>query len=682
MSDKKRIAMVTVDHLVNGPLSEQLKDVFGDEVEVVSIYLNDCDFIDVKDLDLIVCSSKVIEKDVQDKINGEVPIVSVRRTINLNNLSEVISLDSGKKVLLASNHLYSANETIKLLKGLGIDHIQFIPFYPGCNESILDIAVTPGGKHIVPRGVKRVIDIGVRIIDISSIIEIFLKLNLPTENLPILSAKYTKEMIRLNKFNSESNKMLKAMFEVTNDGIAALDVSGNIFFCNQKFVDFLGYKDNQLVSRNIVEIIKDKDIIDIILDSHHRNNEIVEINNRELMLNKTLLFQGDYLKGHVIGLQEVVHIRNLEKEVRKKLVSKGFIAKYNFSDLIGDSSELLKKIKISNKIAKTDLTVLIQGEDGTGKEIFANAIHNASKRKMEPFVAVNMGALSENLVESELFGYEEGSFTGAVKGGKPGFFEQAHKGTIFIDEIGDTSPKIQMSLLRVLQEKKIMRVGGTKIIPIDVRVIAATNKDLFDLVLKGKFRKDLYYRLKVLHFKVPTLEQRREDIPLLAEYFFKKLKSDKCLSEGVINIFKNYSWPGNIRELENLIYYLDNIVESKVVIVEDLPEDLARQTIEHNKVDKSVLEKSTIEILSTDKIDEYIEILSILENANNLNIRIGRNRITQILKTKGLKLTSEQVRVKLKQLEKIGLVDIGATKQGTIINEQGKIFLDEQKHKN
>lgn len=680
MGDKKRIAMVTVDHLVNKPLSEQLKDVFRDEVEVVPIYLDDCDFIDVKNLDLIVCSSKVIEKDVRARINGDIPIVSVRRTINLNNLSEVISLDSGKKVLLVSNHLVSANETIKLLKELGIDHVHFIPYYPGCNEKILDTAVTPGGKHIVPRGVKRVIDIGVRIIDISSIIEIFLKLNLSTENLPILSAKYTKEMIRLNKFNSESNKMLKAMFEVTNDGIAALDVSGNIFFCNQKFANLLGYKDNQLVSKNIVEIIKDKNIIDIILDSNYKNNEIVDINNKELMLNKTLLYQGNYLKGHVIGLQEVVHIQNLEKEVRKKLVSKGFIAKYNFSDLIGKSSELLKIINISKKIAKTDLTVLIQGEDGTGKEIFANAIHNASKRKNEPFVAVNMGALSENLVESELFGYEEGSFTGAVKGGKPGFFEQAHKGTIFIDEIGDTSPKIQMSLLRVLQEKKIIRVGGTKVIPIDVRVIAATNKDLFDLVMKGKFRKDLYYRLKVLHFKVPTLKQRKEDIPLLAQYFFRKLNSDKYLSEEVIEVFKNYSWPGNIRELENLIYYLDNIVDSNEVTVEDLPEDLRVQAAVIEKEKSPVLPESVLEILGVEKIDEYIEILKVLEKANYLSIKIGRNRIAQILRTKGLKLTSEQIRIKLKQLEKIGLVDIGTTKQGTTINEQGKIFLKKYKY--
>ena len=673
----KRIAVVSVDHLVNSTMSTQLKDVFEDYVEIFSILLDSCDSIDVTDLDLIVCSSSVIIDSVRAKTNGEIPIVSAKRTINYKNLSELISLDNGEKVLLVSNHLSSAIETINLLKEFGIDHVQFVPYYPGCNEEILDIAVTPGGKHIIPPGVKRVIDIGVKIIDISSIVEIFLKLDLPTDNIPILSAKNSKEMIRLSKFNIESNKMLKAMFEVTNDGIAALDVSGNIFFYNQRFVDFLGYKDSQMMLVNITEVIKDKKLIDYILDSHEIKHEIFEINNKELMMNKVLLYQGDYLKGHVIGLQEVDHIQNLEKEVRKKLVKKGYYAKYNFKDLIGNSDELKNKIRISKKIADSDLTVLIQGEDGTGKEIFANAIHNASKRKMEPFVAVNIASLSENLVESELFGYEEGSFTGASKGGKTGFFEQAHKGTILIDEIGDVSPKIQMSLLRVLQEKNIMRVGGSRIIPIDVRVIAATNKDLYNLVLKGEFRKDLYYRLNVLHFIVPTLKERIGDIPLLADYFFNKINSDKYLSNEVLELFKNYSWPGNIRELENLIYYFANIVDKQMVTIEDLPEEfMMHYTDENDNVEK--LDDLVVDMLPKQKIDEYIQILKILENADNLNMKIGRNRISDILGTKGINYSSEQIRMKLKELEVLGLVNIGTTRQGTTISQEGKVFLKNQ----
>ncbi|MCR1898893.1 sigma 54-interacting transcriptional regulator [Irregularibacter muris] len=682
MREKKKMAMVTVDFHANIVLSQQLREAFGDQVEVVPVLLHDCDVIDTEGMDLIVCSSELIEKSVRAKINQEVPLVSVKRTINVMNVLELFSLDREEKVLLVSNLPSIAQETIKLLKELGIEHVEFVPHYPGYNGPVYDIAVTAGGKHLVPQGVKRIIDIGLRVIDTSSIIEIFLKLDLPTKELHILSEKYSKEMIHLNAYHNEMNNMLKAMFQVSNDGIAALDTEGSIFFYNHKFAELIGYKGRRLIFRNIMDLIEDESIIDILLDVQDRNHEIVNIHRKEIILNKRLLYQGNKLRGHVIGIQELLYIQNLEKEVRKKLVDKGFIAKYDFKDLVGNSEELQNKIALAKKIASKDLTVLIQGEDGTGKEIFANGIHNCSKRKNETFVAVNMAALSENLVESELFGYEGGSFTGAAKRGKAGFFEQAHGGTIFIDEIGDASSKIQMSLLRVLQEKSIIRVGGSKIIPIDVRVIAATNQDLYDLVLKGKFRKDLYYRLKVLHFKVPTLRERIEDIPSLAQYFFEKLNSNKYLSDEVIQAFNHYSWPGNIRELENLIYYLDSIVEKQRVTLRDLPEELIAQLTPFNELPQWEGEHASKNLFFVEKMDVYIEILKILERANRLDLKIGRNKITEILKTKGLNFSTEQIRTKLNKLEELGLVDIGKTKQGTRINEKGKIFLKENECKN
>ncbi|MDF2521002.1 MAG: family ATPase [Clostridia bacterium] len=271
--------MVSLDHFANHFLAQQLLDAFGNEVEVVPILLEEDKMIDVRDLNLIVCSSKIIVEKIEKKVNKNIPIIPVRRSINLNKLSELVSLDTGEKVLLVSNHLYAAEETISHLRKIGVDHIDFIPYYPGSGVKALDIAVTTGGSHLVPEGVKNIIDIGIRVIDISSIVEIFIKLNLPMENLSLISAKYTKEMIRLTKYNSETNKILKAMFEVTNDGIAALDVSGNIFFCNQQFAEYLGYKHSQMISKNIVEVIMDRAIIDIILESSHRSNEFLEIKN-------------------------------------------------------------------------------------------------------------------------------------------------------------------------------------------------------------------------------------------------------------------------------------------------------------------------------------------------------------------------------------------------------------------
>lgn len=677
-SMKKKIAMISIDYFVNMALREQLRDAFQDQVEVVSILLNEEKIIDTQSLDLIVCTTEPLIKEIEKKSTKKVPIIAIRRTVDLKKIPEVMGINTGERVLLVNNHIYTANETIEALEKLGVDHIEYIPYYPGCKEPIEEIAVTPGGTHIVPTGVKKIIDIGVRIIDISSIIEIFITLNLPMDKLSILSEKYSKEMIRSNKHTIEVNKILKGIFQVTNDGIAALDVSGNIFFSNKKLSDILGQEDDNLLSKNIVEIIKDRTIIDKILSLETIDHEIIEIEEKEFMLNKTLLYQGNIFKGYVLVFQETQQIQKLEKEVRKKIVSKGFVAKYTFNDLVGVSTKLQEKIQIAKKIAKSDLTVLIQGEDGTGKEIFAQAIHNNSRRKQEPFVAVNFAAISENLLESELFGYEEGAFTGASKGGKIGLFEQAHKGTIFIDEIGDTSPQIQTRLLRVLQEKQIMRVGGSGIIPIDVRVIAATNKDLVELIEKKAFRKDLYYRLKVLYFHIPKLRERKEDIPLLAKYFLKHLGSKKYFDKEVERIFQEYAWPGNIRELENLMYYIDSIVEGEYVTLKDLPEDFMDGIGEGDLIKGDVLHNEAYKILSSEKMKEYKILLEILQNVKHLDVKLGRNKMTYLLNNQGIYLSSQQVRSRLKDLEKAHFVEIGRTKQGTKITSLGEMFLEQK----
>ncbi|MCR1899327.1 sigma 54-interacting transcriptional regulator [Irregularibacter muris] len=682
MENRKKIAMISMDYSVNIALTEQLNEVFQKEVEVVPILLDEKEVIPTEGLDLMVCTSRHLVQTIKEKITKTIPIIPVRRTINLKNITEVISINTGQRVFLVNNQLFTAKETIHELKKVGIDHINFIPYYPGCDAEIVDIAVTPGGTHLVPPGVKRIIDIGVRIIDISSIIEIFLQLNLPLKDIQILSERYSKEMVQANRYNIETNKILKATFEVTNDGIAALDVSGNLFFVNEKFAKLLGYEQTKMLSRNIVEIISNKKIIDSILSLEYIDHEIVDINNKKFMLNKTLLYQGSILKGYVLGLQEIVHIQNLEKEVRQKLFKKGFVAKYNFNDLVGVSKKLIEQINIAKKVAKSDLTVLIQGQDGTGKEIFAQAIHKNSMRKNEPFVAVNFAAISESLLESQLFGYEEGAFTGASKGGRAGLFEQADKGTIFIDEIGDTSPQIQIRLLRVLQEKEIMRVGGSKIIPIDVRVIAATNKNLLELVEQQKFRKDLYYRLKVLYLNVPTLQERKEDISLLAKYFFKNLGSNKKLTKEVEEIFLKYSWPGNIRELENLIYFIDNIVESEWVSKEDLPGDFIDGIDQYSKGEGSPPGEIDFNLLPLEDMKDYIAVLKVLDNTKELGMKLGRNKISEILKSIRIDLSPQQVRLRLKDLEKIGFVKVRSTKQGSMITEKGRHFLTDWDNKN
>lgn len=243
--------------------------------------------------------------------------------------------------------------------------------------------------------------------------------------------------------------------------------------------------------------------------------------------------------------------------------------------LIGKSPSFVEALNLLKKTASSENTILLYGESGTGKELFAKAIHFLSPRRDRPFIAINCAAIPENLLESELFGYEEGSFTGAKKGGKPGKFELANGGTLFLDEIGDMPLALQAKLLRVLQDKRVERIGGTRPIPVDIRFIAATHRNLEELVQRELFRQDLYFRLNVIPIKLPALRERREDIELLLNYYLRKHsvlhdRPFKVFAPEVIEFFKNYSWPGNIRELENVVAYAVSVCSEDVIELKDL----------------------------------------------------------------------------------------------------------------
>ncbi|HVJ49169.1 sigma-54 interaction domain-containing protein [Desulfitobacterium sp.] len=251
---------------------------------------------------------------------------------------------------------------------------------------------------------------------------------------------------------------------------------------------------------------------------------------------------------------------------------------YTFEDILGESEALNKTKSMAKFVANGISSILIYGETGTGKELFAQSIHNASNRRNKPFVALNCGALPATLIESNLFGYEEGAFTGAKKGGSPGAFEQANGGTFFLDEVSEMELSLQTKLLRVLQEREVVRIGGFKPLKVDVRVIASTNKDLNELISEGKFRQDLYYRLNVVQIKIPELRERQGDISLLARYFIKKYnnffgKSIEDIDHETLKVLQNHTWPGNVRELQNCIEHAMNMVErdDSILLVQHLP---------------------------------------------------------------------------------------------------------------
>ena len=316
----------------------------------------------------------------------------------------------------------------------------------------------------------------------------------------------------------------------------------------------------------------------------------------------------------------------------------------------------------ANRIATSDFTVLLIGESGTGKELIAQSIHNASFRNNMPFVAINCAALPETLLESELFGYDAGAFTGATSKGKQGLFEQANHGTIFLDEIGDISPKLQAQLLRVIQEKQIMHIGGDRLIDIDVRLITATNKDLSVAVKKGVFRQDLYFRLNVLTFQIPPLRRRKEDILLLMEHF---LGSDyQSLSPKERQILMSYEWPGNIREIENIAVYFRAF--------NCLPEYL---------LNDSFITKDNL--FPDDKISLSTEqaLLKIISAGSSAAHGVGRSAMIRLLQRNGIHISDNRLRKILSSLKSRGYIQIQKGRGGTMITEKGiEVLNAEQEH--
>ena len=297
---------------------------------------------------------------------------------------------------------------------------------------------------------------------------------------------------------------------------------------------------------------------DVLESGEKQLDQIMQIHQTLCNTNRIPILVDGQRRGVVATFQDVKQLQNSEQKIRLKLHEKGLVAKYAFNDILGDSPAIRSTIQIARSYAASRASVLILGETGTGKELFAQSIHNASDRRDGPFVAINCAAVSNSLLESELFGYEAGSFTGASRGGREGVFELAHGGTLFLDEIGDMSLAAQAKVLRALQENRISRVGSDKDIEVDVRVVAATSRNLEQMVKDGLFRRDLYYRLNVFPVSMPPLRERQGDIPLLVENFLEKYghkigKRGLRVAPEAEALLLAHSWPGNIRELENVI---------------------------------------------------------------------------------------------------------------------------------
>jgi len=361
----------------------------------------------------------------------------------------------------------------------------------------------------------------------------------------------------------EVQSMLEAIFYSTQDAISVVDQNGINLMINPAYTKLTGLSEKDIIGKIATADIAEGESIHLkVLETKKKiKNAKMKVGpmGKEVIATAAPIIVDNELRGSVgvlHDLSDIVKVTN-ELKLAKKII-RSLEAKYTFEDIVGENRLLKNAIEKARKAAKVPATVLLRGESGTGKELFAHAIHNESDRKFNQFIKVNCAAISESLLESELFGYEEGAFTGAKKGGKKGLFEQASGGTIFLDEIGEVSPNIQVKLLRVLQEKEIIRVGATKPIDINVRIIGATNMDLEKAVRESRFREDLYYRLNVLPINIPALRYRKEDLQDLVYNSIRKLNQEYGravveISDLALEILSLHDWPGNVRELENVI---------------------------------------------------------------------------------------------------------------------------------
>jgi len=360
----------------------------------------------------------------------------------------------------------------------------------------------------------------------------------------------------LNKLyqGKELLKYFTAMADDDFTGLILLNLREKIIYISVPACKLLKLNSKKNIGRSAREVFQTIPALkDYSLDQKNYKVNIKDVN---LSLNKTVIQNSGELMGYALKLSYLPETVNSSSEKNEGPRNKGHQTRYQFSDVIGCSKSITSVINRAKSYGNTDLTVLITGESGTGKEVFANSIHNVSPHSNGPFIAVNCVTLPQNLLESELFGYEEGSFTGAKRGGKIGLFELANNGTIFLDEISEITQSAQAQLLRVLQEKVIRRIGGNRVIPVNVRVIAASNADLPQRVKRGQFREDLFFRLNVLHLRIPPLRERKEDIPLLVKFFITKYlgKDSKInMPDLFMKRLQNYSWPGNVRELEHVV---------------------------------------------------------------------------------------------------------------------------------
>ncbi|MCP3740724.1 sigma-54 interaction domain-containing protein [Rossellomorea sp. BNER] len=623
---------------------------------------------------VVLLTGELVFRNASEQIQDASKVIIARRALRYENIEQLFTLKEKTRVLLVNDSKEGCLETIQQLKGHGFQSLSFFPYYPGIKTyESCSIAVTPGESHLVPNDIPQIIDIGNRQVDITTITEIMSELNLLSQRGIVASSEFVSEIIGLTRYLSvlnhkldHSNLLLTTIFDKFPKALLFCDDQGMITYFNEKtkrmFVDY------SLLNADIKDFLG-RDFK--LQPTYDHEDEVFVLHDHTYIVSIDKVEKDGETICYLIEFENYDTFKQIDTVVRSKLKNKKFIAHYDFTHLYSRSAKMMKTLELAKKMAKRDSTVLIQGESGTGKELLSQAIHNASLRSDQPFVAVNFAALS-SILESELFGYEEGAFTGAKKGGKRGLFEEAHRGTIFMDEIGDAPLDLQVKLLRVLQEGVVRRVGGNEQVPIDIRIIAATNVNLEEKVQEGTFRQDLYYRLNVLPLQTLPLRERREDILLMLHHYINKFTNDEVyhvnefMEKETIEFFQRHPWPGNVRELVNVVEYMVNVkVTNQKIQLSDVPIYLLKEADNQKEPEAKPLCESML--------SEEEHVLMIIY----LKFGIGRRKLVQELARRGVNIGEGKVKSIIDMLRANQLIQVNRGVRGCTVTEKGKTYVNQ-----
>lgn len=632
---------------------------------------------------VILCSNHIADTEIQ-----ALPSTArlIRSDLHLNepaNLDQLFIIPPGERVLMVCPQKIFADQAIEMLERLGINHITYVSYWEGCtlNTDEYAYAVTTGTLELCPANIENKIDIGLRTLSIHTILKILEAFNVDSECIERYiylnqsnSTKIYKELSEKHLHVQQLKHTLETITEGIDEALISIDRHGVIVELNLTAQKVIKKRKAAVAGRYFYDFLGDIPGLDCIANLESLNT-IATINGNQLYIDYLSLDSASNIAG-IIRLREISTIQSKDEQIRQlmHIQNQGHVARYSFDDIAADGPAMRSLKEEAELLARTPYPVLVTGETGTGKELFAQAVHNYSDRKKRPFVAINFAALPENLIESELFGYEEGAFTGARKSGKKGVFETAHTGSIFLDEIGDASLAVQTRLLRVLEEQVVMRVGDTKVTPVNVRIIAATNKNLKNMVREGMFRQDLYYRINTFQLRIPPLRERPDCIMRFIHRFSNGFLRERSFSPEAAACLARYDWPGNIRELRNVVNYISVRSTKRPIGIDQLPEDIRmeKQATDSGEVSGFPVILSRLGTqFSLDEIQKYMQIIA--TNSKKRQV-LGREKIHQIL-NESCSISINRLRNLVAELRAERLIIVGKTKQGTVLAPSGNEFL-------